>query len=598
MKSIHQHNGLLLLLVVIILSSCGYKGEEIPDFLPEETSDTVFNDLTYTAVTGNVSAVGAVAVTLHGYANTSARIADTFDEQGFLISRYKENLSFADAENSSENTRECVVKIQVDAESIGDDNRMTVRYHGLIPSCKFYYRAFVVRKNGEIVHGVVKTFMSSEMDITISPAPDQVTLMDALISAVPQGYATGDYGQSSKIFFSCQDVSHDSVSLSPIYSRVQESTTGDVQNRYYSRFHDLIPGAKYFVRAYIEITSPFYVYDEDNGRNSNTGDWLYGSTAEDIRRYRYMTAELPFWTTQLTGVAAFTSEDYEIDYDVIDITDNYYVLPSDTITIQECGVALIEYSQPDSSRIYTYYPSDTPIRSGNRFDVRITNLQLKRDYDYVAYVVIRGLYFISSSVRSFATKDYTPIAVDMGTSVLWADRNIGAWSPEISGSYYAWGEYTVKREYTFDNYTSVPYSVVSIADSEYDVAKIKWADGWRMPTRAEIEELCENCSWTYGTLEGQKGFFVNAFNDNTLFFPFGGHYIDSRLLGKGEDGYYWTAERDESSNPERDYGDTRTPASVHYLYLINGSLFGEDAASPFRSGQASNGLNVRPVKDK
>lgn len=43
-------------------------------------------------------------------------------------------------------------------------------------------------------------------------------------------------------------------------------------------------------------------------------------------------------------------------------------------------------------------------------------------------------------------------AVDLGLSVLWADRNIGASDPKLKGDKFAWGETEPKTEFSFDNY--------------------------------------------------------------------------------------------------------------------------------------------------
>ena len=43
-------------------------------------------------------------------------------------------------------------------------------------------------------------------------------------------------------------------------------------------------------------------------------------------------------------------------------------------------------------------------------------------------------------------------AVDLGLSVKWASCNVGADSPEDSGSYYAWGEIEEKSDYCWGNY--------------------------------------------------------------------------------------------------------------------------------------------------
>lgn len=47
------------------------------------------------------------------------------------------------------------------------------------------------------------------------------------------------------------------------------------------------------------------------------------------------------------------------------------------------------------------------------------------------------------------------IGVDLGLSVLWADRNVGASSPEDYGKHYAWGAY-------FDFYAETPECIPHI----------------------------------------------------------------------------------------------------------------------------------------
>ncbi len=48
--------------------------------------------------------------------------------------------------------------------------------------------------------------------------------------------------------------------------------------------------------------------------------------------------------------------------------------------------------------------------------------------------------------------DVDPLFVNLGLSVKWSIRNIGALLPEEFGDYYAWGETEPKTEYTWSNY--------------------------------------------------------------------------------------------------------------------------------------------------
>ena len=101
-------------------------------------------------------------------------------------------------------------------------------------------------------------------------------------------------------------------------------------------------------------------------------------------------------------------------------------------------------------------------------------------------------------------------AVDLGlpSGILWADRNIGASSPEDGGLYFQWGDtqgYTAdqigtgegQKAFTWDDYKFGTESNLTkynetdgktVLDSEDDAVSITSAK-FRMPTEAEMEEL-------------------------------------------------------------------------------------------------------------
>ena len=82
-------------------------------------------------------------------------------------------------------------------------------------------------------------------------------------------------------------------------------------------------------------------------------------------------------------------------------------------------------------------------------------------------------------------------AVDLGLSVVWGEKNLGASSMYDAGSYYLWGDPTGTGIIMFFETPSTDY----IVDTQYDIAKAKLGKGWRLPTREEIKELLSSCSW-------------------------------------------------------------------------------------------------------
>ena len=136
-------------------------------------------------------------------------------------------------------------------------------------------------------------------------------------------------------------------------------------------------------------------------------------------------------------------------------------------------------------------------------------------------------------------------AADMGLSVRWAARNVGAAHPEDYGNYYAWGETNVKSEYTEENYAfyqDYDYLIPqpNICATTYDIAHVSWAHTWRMPTRSEVNELYTSCIWYPATLNGIQGYWVVAPNGGSIFLPSAGYRTADQLKETGSGGFYWT----------------------------------------------------------
>ena len=130
--------------------------------------------------------------------------------------------------------------------------------------------------------------------------------------------------------------------------------------------------------------------------------------------------------------------------------------------------------------------------------------------------------------------------VDLGLSVKWATCNVGANKPEDYGDYFAWGETKPKKSYSSSNYsyTSNPTTLPLLADA----ARANWGGAWRMPTKAEQGELRENCTWTWTTQNGVKGYKVTSkSNGNSIFLPPAGYRYDSSLGYAGSYGDYWSS---------------------------------------------------------
>ncbi len=195
--------------------------------------------------------------------------------------------------------------------------------------------------------------------------------------------------------------------------------------------------------------------------------------------------------------------------------------------------------------------------------------------------------------------------VDLGLSVNWAGWNIGATSPDEYGGCYAWGETVEKNYYEWSTYkwcrgsydtmtkycTDSYYGTVdnkTVLEPQDDVAYKKWGNGWRMPTKEELEELknTNNCTWEWITYKGGKGYKVTGRRlsngkRNSIFLPAAGYYRDgTSLYNAGSGGYYW-------SSTLRSF----------YSYGAYELTFFSDSHFVYNNARYL-GQSVRPVKEK
>ena len=168
------------------------------------------------------------------------------------------------------------------------------------------------------------------------------------------------------------------------------------------------------------------------------------------------------------------------------------------------------------------------------------------------YIMVNGEKFL-----------HTPIAestyVDLGlpSGLKWATCNVGATSPEEYGLYFAWGEtigFTSDQvengERVFDEASYTASAISTDLTLEQDAVHVNLGGNWRMPTKAEFQELIDNCNvvWTadYGGT-GVAGYvFTSKTNGNSVFFPAAG-YCDEFIQRVGVEGHYWSAWRNSSS---------------------------------------------------
>ena len=198
--------------------------------------------------------------------------------------------------------------------------------------------------------------------------------------------------------------------------------------------------------------------------------------------------------------------------------------------------------------------------------------------------------------------------IDLGLSVKWATCNVGATKPEEYGDYFAWGETQPKDYYSFNNYkwgkmydgeltkycSKTNYGYNGFTDNKTtldlsdDAARANWGGNWRMPTRAELTELREKCTWKWTIQNGVRGYKVTSkSNGNSIFLPAAGSRSNgpySFAANRGIHGVFW------SSTLGTDYQH-----SAYFMNFDSGDLSSSGVSVSVNDYRRYCGFSVRPV---
>lgn len=200
-----------------------------------------------------------------------------------------------------------------------------------------------------------------------------------------------------------------------------------------------------------------------------------------------------------------------------------------------------------------------------------------------------------------STIESGPLEVDMGTSVIWADRNLGADSPTDGGDCYATAETFVKSEYSWKTYTLCNgtwdschnLGVSDIAGTKYDAAHVNLGNGWYTPSPEDFEELLEKCTVELVDVDGLKCARLTATNGNLLLLPLCGYYQGgSTRIRINQEAAYQTSEVDYEEESITGYDATLSVLSPTFCAVTKDGIY------PSLLGTAFIGMSVRPVRKR
>ena len=151
-------------------------------------------------------------------------------------------------------------------------------------------------------------------------------------------------------------------------------------------------------------------------------------------------------------------------------------------------------------------------------------------------------------------------SVDLGlpSGTLWAKYNIGATKESDYGDLFAWGAtepYRLNGTTPIDNTVNYGSSYANKIQHDLypneDAATVKWGKGWRMPTKAQFDELLANTTDEWTAINGINGRKFTASNGNYIFLPAEGLVNGGSLLSRGSYGGYWSRSSYSSSSAWR-----------------------------------------------
>lgn len=165
--------------------------------------------------------------------------------------------------------------------------------------------------------------------------------------------------------------------------------------------------------------------------------------------------------------------------------------------------------------------------------------------------------------------------VDLGLSVKWAACNLS--EEGFCSSCSDWGS-------TFNWWTEGSNSchLKEIGGTEYDYATKILGEEYMTPSKAQWEELINNCRVTYTVYNGRNGYVFTGRNYNAIFIPCDKNAYSSDAWKK----YYWTSTWAQN-NSNGSFG-----LAINTYYIKNDSYY----YSFLSTNQSTIESQIRPVE--
>lgn len=184
---------------------------------------------------------------------------------------------------------------------------------------------------------------------------------------------------------------------------------------------------------------------------------------------------------------------------------------------------------------------------------------------------------------------YGWVDLKLPSGTKWAQCNIGATIPYEPGLLFQWGrvdgyEYGDKNHQFSSDDPPTPvsgksYTTGDILSPEDDAAYVATSGKAHIPTKEQIQELIDNTTVKWTTINGVNGRKFTSSNGNSIFIPAAGYREKSYFIGQDGYGFICSSSRDIDK--------------PYYIYSLE---FYSDSFT-MSTGTRCGGVTVRPVSE-
>jgi uncharacterized protein (TIGR02145 family) len=309
----------------------------------------------------------------------------------------------------------------------------------------------------------------------------------------------------------------------------------------------------------IFIPAAGYYYDGTHRTdNSGSGDYWTSSFYSGDRAY-YQS----FWNN---GVSSYPIDPLYYGFTVRPVIESTIGVSSidvkqDITDFTKTTIECYAKGTPSAATVGVLYGSsandlslDVPFATTGKqgqFAVTLTGLTSGATYYYAPYIKQGGSYIVKGDTLKFTT--YELVNLDLPSGLMWMNLDLGADYVSGNGDYYQWGATVPYPEVGWnlcENYAQ------NLTESGRDAVRNTLGSPYRLPTFSEMEELVNNASWEWTTMNGVPGYKVssNINSERFIFLPTTGWLNSSGALQYANTrGNYWSSTWNAQSSA-RDLG--------------------------------------------